>query len=57
VGRITRMKLARADFTENGDSALLESIENLKNSLDKKKSKATNTYEGLNALLEKKRGV
>ena len=55
VGRITRMKLLRADFTENGDSALNESIENLKNSVSKKKSKETNTLEGLNAFLAKKR--
>ncbi len=55
VGRITRMKLTRTDFTENGDSALNESIENLKNSVSKKKSKQTNTLEGLNAFLAKKR--
>ena len=55
VGRITRMKLSRAEFTENGDPALMESIENLKNSVTKKKVKETNTLEGLTALLAKKR--
>ena len=56
VGRITRMRLAREDFTDNGDGALLESVSNLKNIMNKKKSKETNTLEGLNAILAKKRG-
>ena len=55
VGRITRMRLARADFTDNGDVTLEESIANLKNSVSKKKSKQTNTMEELNAILARKR--
>lgn len=55
VGRITRMRLTRADFTENGDVTLEESIANLKSSVSKKKSKQTDTMEGLNAILAKKR--
>lgn len=55
VGRIVRMKMSRAEFTDNGEAILEESIKNLKASLSKKKASATNTYEGLNALLAKKR--
>ncbi len=55
VGRITRMRLMREDFTDNGDETLKESIEILKRSVDRKKSEQTNTYEGLNEFLAKKR--
>jgi len=55
VGRITRMKLARMELTDNGDAVLLDSIESLKVSMRKKSSKINNTYEGLNALLSSKR--
>ncbi len=36
VGRITKMKLSRMKLTENGDEAFLESVEMLKNSIEKK---------------------
>lgn len=55
VGRIVRMKMSRAEFTDNGEAILEESIKNLRASLSKKKASATNTYEGLSALLAKKR--
>ncbi len=55
VGRIVRMKMSRAEFTDNGEAILEESIKNLRASLNKKRASATNTYEGLNALLAKKR--
>lgn len=56
VGRITKMKINRMQFTDNGESVLVDCIENLKNSVDKKKTEKTNTYEGLEALLAKRRG-
>ena len=56
VGRITAMKLSRMNLTENGDQVLIESIDSLKKSMEKKMSTSTNTYEGLNNLLNKKRG-
>ena len=55
VGRITAMKLSRMNLTENGDRVLEESIESLRKSMEKKMSTSTNTYEGLNDLLNKKR--
>ena len=55
VGRITAMKLSRMNLTENGDNVLEESISSLKKSMEKKMSTSTNTYEGLNDLLNKKR--
>ncbi len=56
VGRITKMKISRMQFTDNGEGVLVDCIENLKNSVDKKKTEKTNTYEGLEALLAKRRG-
>ena len=55
VGRITAMKLSRMNLTENGDNVLEESISSLRKSMEKKMSTSTNTYEGLNDLLNKKR--
>lgn len=55
VGRITAMKLSRMNLTENGDRVLEESIESLRKSMEKKMSTSTDTYEGLNDLLNKKR--
>ena len=56
VGRITKMKISRMQLTDNGSEVLESCIQNLKSSIDKKKSEKTNTYEGLAALLNKKRG-
>ena len=56
VGRITKMKINRMQLTDNSEKVLIDCINNLKNSIDKKKSEKTNTYEGLQALLNKKRG-
>ena len=55
VGRITKMKISRMQLTDNGADVLESCIQNLKSSIDKKKSEKTNTYEGLQALLNKKR--
>ena len=57
VGRIIRMKISRMQLTENGDSVLTDCIDALKKSVNKKTSSQTNTYEGLNAILAKKRNV
>jgi len=55
MGRITKMKIARMQLTENGDAVLTESIEMLKRSINKTETKKTNTLEALNALLSRKR--
>ncbi len=56
VGRITGMRMKRAEYN-NTDATLDESIRNLKASIDKKKASGTNTIQGLNELLAKKRDV
>ena len=55
VGRITKMKINRMQLSDNGEQVLEDCIQNLKNSVEKKKTQKTNTYEGLQALLEKKK--
>ena len=55
VGRIEQMKRARGYLSENGDAILLDSISSLKRAMEKKNSLSTNTYEGLNNLLDKLR--
>lgn len=55
VGRITKMKISRMQLTDNGADVLESCIQNLKSSIDKKKSEKTNTYEGLQTLLNKRR--
>ena len=57
VGRITKMKISRMQLTDNGESVLNDCIDALKKSVSKKTSSQTNTYEGLNAILAKKRNV
>ena len=52
VGRITRMKIARMELTENGNEVLLDSIDSLKKTVRKKLSKENNTIEGLNAVID-----
>ena len=55
VGRITKMKISRMQLSDNGEQVLEDCIQNLKSSVEKKKTQKTNTYEGLQALLEKKK--
>lgn len=55
IGRITKMKLSRMQLTDNGTEVLKESIEALKNAVQKKNGTLTNTYEGLIDLLSKLR--
>ncbi len=53
VGRITKMKIARMELTENGDDVLRDAIASLKGGMYKKQAKATTTFEGLDALINK----
>ena len=55
VGRITKMKISRMQLLDNGEQVLENCILNLKSSVEKKKTETTNTYEGLQALLDKKK--
>ena len=55
VGRITKMKINRMQLSDNGENVLDDCIRNLKSSVEKKKTEKTNTYEGLKALLDKKK--
>ena len=55
VGRITKMKISRMQLLDNGEQVLENCIRNLKSSVEKKKTETTNTYEGLQALLDKKK--
>lgn len=51
VGRITKIKYSRMNLTDNGDSALLESVEMLKNSVYKKNAKNLSSISELDELL------
>ena len=55
IGRISRMKIRRMELSSNDDSVLLECIDNLKKSVDKKTSEKTDTIDKLNEILSKKR--
>lgn len=55
VGRIVYMKLSRMKLSNNGGDVLSESIKTLKKAVTKKMTEKTNTFEGLNDLLAKKR--
>lgn len=55
LGRISHMRIRRMELTSNDDSVLLECIDNLKKSVDKKASEKTDTIDKLNELLSKKR--
>ena len=55
IGRISRMKIRRMELTANDDAVLIECIENLKKSVDKKVSEKADTIDQLNAILSKKR--
>ena len=51
VGRITKMKLSRMQLDNNGPDVLLESIELLKKSLERKKATTAENIDDLNKLL------
>ena len=55
IGRISRMKIRRMELSSNDDIVLLECIDNLKKSVDKKTSEKTDTIDKLNEILSKKR--
>ena len=55
MGRISKMKITRMQLSSNDDDVLLEAIETLRKSLDKKSAKKTDTIDKLNAILMKKR--
>ena len=55
-GRLVKMKLARMGLYTNGREVLDDSIAALKKAVAKDATKKTNTYEGLNNILSKKRG-
>ena len=55
IGRISRMKIRRMELSANDDNVLLECIENLRKSVDKKVSEKADTIDKLNEILSKKR--
>jgi len=55
VGRIMRMKINRMALSSANDAVLRDSIDTLKRALQKNESKNTNTFEGLDAILKRKR--
>jgi hypothetical protein len=56
-GRMTKMKLARMELSENGEQVLIDSIERLRRSVSKKINEKNSSLESLNKLLEQKRKV
>ena len=54
-GRMTRMKISRMELSENGNNILLDSIEKLKKSVNKKNNENNNSLEFLNNLIQQKR--
>ena len=55
MGRISKMKVTRMQLSSNDDAVLLEAIETLRKSLDKKSAEKTDTIDKLNEILLKKR--
>lgn len=55
TGRITKMKLARMQLSDNGDSAFLESIKMLKDSMKKKNAGSVNSITDLEKFLNSMR--
>ena len=55
VGRIMKMKINRMAFSSDDDTVLYDSIDSLKRSVQKKEAVKTSTFEGLDAILKRKR--
>jgi DNA primase len=55
VGRIMKMKINRMAFSSADDTVLYDSIDSLKRSVQKKEAVKTSTFEGLDAILKRKR--
>ena len=53
-GRMARMKQARMSLTENGETVLLDSVDNLKKSVAKKNNVTNPTYDILDKLIQQK---
>ena len=56
IGRISRMKIRRMELSANDDAVLVECIDNLKKSVDKKVSENADTIDELDKILSKMRG-
>ncbi len=57
VGRITKIKLSRMQFEENGENVLAESISSLKNAVRKNSATSISTMDELNSLLGNLRNI
>ena len=55
VGRIVKMKINRMAFSSADDTVLYDSIDALKRSVQKKEAVKISTFEGLDAILKRKR--
>ena len=55
VGRIVKMKINKMAFSSADDTVLYDSIDALKRSVRKKEAVKTSTFEGLDAILKRKR--
>ena len=55
VGRVMKMKINRMALASTDDAILYDSIDALKRSLQKKEAVKTSTFEGLDAILKRKR--
>ena len=55
AGRIMRMKINRMALSSADDNVFRDSIDTLKRSVQKKEAANTNTFEGLDAILKRKR--
>ena len=55
LGRLVKMKLKRMELTDNDRHVVDDAVAALKKSVVKKASQKTNTYEGLNAILQSRR--
>jgi DNA primase len=55
VGRITKIKISRMEFSNNGDDVLKDSITSLKNSVQKKSSEDCSNVNDLNDLINRLR--
>lgn len=55
VGRITKMKITRMSLTDNGDKVLMDCINSLKSSMQKKNTSSASSYDELREMINKLR--
>lgn len=55
VGRISKIKIARMQLSNNGEEVLLDSIAALRRSMNREAAKKTDTIDSLNEILKRKR--